>query len=230
MAKFREKIKARELRHKGESIKEIAKKLKVSKGSVSLWCRDIELTFKQIQKLHEHMVKRSYIGRLKGARTQYKRRLERIKKYKRIGASRLKNFSKKDFLIAGIALYWGEGAKTCCMVGISNSDPVVIRFMIQWFKEVWYIPKNRFTLHVLINQVHKKRLTKVVNYWSRLTGMPKSQFYKTTLIKAKNKKVYKNFSEHYGTLMLRVKKPHLLHHQIMGLIEKMGELGIRFES
>ena len=49
MAKYKEKIKAQELRERGRSIKEITKTLNVSKGSVSVWCRDIKLTKKQIE-------------------------------------------------------------------------------------------------------------------------------------------------------------------------------------
>lgn len=47
MAKVKEKQQVLLLRRKGESIKDIAKKLYVSKGSVSLWCQEIVLTPKQ---------------------------------------------------------------------------------------------------------------------------------------------------------------------------------------
>lgn len=48
MAKSKEKNKALKLRQQGESIKKIAKKLKIAKSTISLWCRDIELTPEQI--------------------------------------------------------------------------------------------------------------------------------------------------------------------------------------
>lgn len=50
MAKSKEKNKALILRQNGESIKDIAKRLKISKSTVSLWCRDIKLTSEQIKK------------------------------------------------------------------------------------------------------------------------------------------------------------------------------------
>ena len=50
MARFKEKNKALLLRKKGESINDIAKKIKVSKSIVSRWCRDIKLTSEQIEK------------------------------------------------------------------------------------------------------------------------------------------------------------------------------------
>lgn len=62
MAKSKERNKAIEFRRKDESIKRIAKILNVSKGSVSLWCADIELAQKQTKKLHERIVSGSYPG------------------------------------------------------------------------------------------------------------------------------------------------------------------------
>jgi len=53
MAKFKQKIKAIELRKKGESIGEISDTIGVSKSIVSLWCRDIALTKQQIDNLHK---------------------------------------------------------------------------------------------------------------------------------------------------------------------------------
>lgn len=67
MAKFKEKLKAREFRRKGVSIIEIAKKLGVSKGSVSLWCQDIRLTDEQKNKLQAGSIKGGYKGRMIGA-------------------------------------------------------------------------------------------------------------------------------------------------------------------
>ena len=46
------KLKARELRKNGLSVKAIQEKLKVSRSSVSLWVRDIKLTRKQLEKLY----------------------------------------------------------------------------------------------------------------------------------------------------------------------------------
>lgn len=51
MAKFKEKIQARELRRNGESIGGIGRKLGVAKSTVSLWCSDIGLSEEQIRKL-----------------------------------------------------------------------------------------------------------------------------------------------------------------------------------
>lgn len=229
MAKFKEKIKARESRCQGESIKEIAKKLKVSKGSVSIWCRDIELTPKQIEKLQKRMLVGSYQGRIKGARVQRERRLQEISKLQTEGLKLVEQFSKRDFLLAGAGLYLGDGTKQK-MTRITNSDPEIVKFVISWFKIVWGISKERFTLQVLINEIHKHRVSWVEKYWSKITGIPLCQFGKTTLIKAKNKKVYKNFNNHYGTIVVTVRKGGDLHHRIQGLTSNILKEGCNFDK
>ncbi len=221
MAKTKEKNKALQLRRKGKSIKDIARHLKIAKSTVSLWCRDIRLAPKQIQKLHEKMVKGGYKGRMKGARLQYERRLKRIKEWNKIGVERIGKLSNRDLLIAGLALYWGEGSRKTRRVSLSNSDPKIIQFIIKFLKRVFDIDKSRLTAYIGINRIHKNRVQEVKNYWSKTTGIPKEQFTKTTLIKSKNKKKYNNFSVHYGTVTIKVRKSADLYYCIMGLIERL---------
>ncbi|MBU1255434.1 hypothetical protein KKE74_01450 [Patescibacteria group bacterium] len=221
MAKFKEKIKAEELRKQGQSIKEIAKKLKVSKGSVSLWCRDIKLTKKQIKKLEQRMIKGGHKGRLKGAKVMKERRLERIKCLKKEALKEIGSINKRDLFVIGIGLYWGEGSKTDNKISFHNSDPMIIKFIMRWFKECFQLPKERFTAYVIINEIHKNRLDKVEKYWSKITKIPSNQFRKTVLTRVKNKKVYANFNNHYGTLVVRITKSSGLFYKIQGYIDSL---------
>jgi len=59
----------------------------------------------------------------------------------------------------------------------------------------------------------------------RTHGIPRKQFYKTILIKAKNKKIYKNFNIHYGTAMLGIRRPAEIYYKIMGLIDALSQAG-----
>lgn len=58
-------------------------------------------------------------------------------------------------------------------------------------------------------------------YWSNITGIPLSQFNKTILIKAKNKKVYENFKVYYGVLAVSVRRSSELQYLIFGLIQAL---------
>lgn len=223
MAKSKEKIRARSLRKKGVSIREIAKKLKASKGSISRWCNDIVLSKKQIEKLHEQMVKGSYQGRLKGAHIQKERKRSKIEFYKVNGKKDICSLKNRELFLAGVSLYWGEGSKKSPAVRFYNSDPLAVRFMMQWFRKILKISNSRFQMYVSVNNIHNERLAEINKYWARITKVPVAQFRKPILLKIKNKKVYENFLDHYGTLCIRISKSTDLFYQIKGWIEALSK-------
>ena len=224
MAKSKEKFLARKLRKEGLSMKEISERLKVSKGSVSLWCSDIRLTKRQIQKLHDKMVRGSYEGRLKGTQMQKERKQRIIEECLTKAKIDIATLGEREMFVAGLGLYWGEGAKNSA-VRFYNSDPQAIQFMMKWFRQILKIEENRFSLYLNINETHKDRLDDVMRFWSKLTGLKKEQFRKPILVKARNKKKYENFNNHYGTLCIRIAKSGNLLYQIMGWIKAMNEAG-----
>lgn len=224
MAKSLQKIEARRLRgKKGLSIKKIAKEVSVAKSTVSLWCRDIELTPLQIKRLEEKEKDGRLRGRLKGAWVQKERRLKRIEKIHEQAKKDIEKLSKESLFLAGVALYWAEGHKKQHNLGFASSDPKMILFFLKWLQEICKIPKSRLKCLVGINQIHKERIEKVEKYWSKLTGIPRSQFTKPSFKKVKTKKIYKNIENHYGTFVIRVSKSTDLNHQVKGWIEALKE-------
>ncbi|HAT74133.1 MAG: hypothetical protein US30_C0006G0030 [Candidatus Moranbacteria bacterium GW2011_GWF2_36_839] len=223
MAKFKEKIKAINLRKEGLSIKEISKILGVSKSSASVWCSDVELSKKQIQKLHERMVMGGYVGRLKGANIQRKLKQERISFYNKQGKKEIEHLQKRELFIAGLALYWGEGGKRDSRARFYNSDHLIIAFIMRWFREILGVSDDRFIMYVTINQSHKERLSDIIEYWSKITKISTEQFRRPILIKSKNKKVYENHSRHYGTLCVSISRSSKLFYQIKGWLIALGE-------
>jgi hypothetical protein len=219
MAKSMIRIKARELRKAGKSIKEITETLSISKASVSVWCRDIVLTSSQIQHLHKKMVEGGYAGRLKGAEGNKKKKQERIEKYRIEGIDSTKNMTTREILMLGLGLYLGEGSKTHNQVRLSNSDPRLIKIFIQWAETIFGVTKENITCRVLINKIHKKRIEEVERQWSTLLNIPLKQFRKTTLVKSKNKKKYANHEIHIGTLAVSIQKSSDMMYRILGLTE-----------
>ena len=134
MAKFALKLKALTMRRSGSSIREITRALKISKASASLWCKDIPLSEKQIEKLHQNMLAGSYKGRLKGALIQKERKLRKIRTYENEALKRLKNISNRDLLLAGLGLHLGEGTKGNGRVRFTNSNPSIIKFFFIWIE------------------------------------------------------------------------------------------------
>lgn len=225
MAKSLQKIKAEKLRKQGRSVKDIAKNLGVSKGSVSLWTRDIILTPKQINKLYNNMQRGAALGRAKSALINKEKRVKIFNSAIKEGIGELSLMTDREFLIAGIALYWGEGCKKKHGVEFCNSDPKMIKFLIGWLTHSFGIPLASIYCRVGINVIHENRDEVVRKYWADITGIPLHQFAKTSFKLVTNKKTYENFEQHYGTLTVRVAKPGLLYTKILGLIEGLCVAG-----
>jgi len=99
----------------------------------------------------------------------------------------------------------------------------MILFILQWFEDICGVSKNRFTIQIRINKIHKSRIGEVQQYWSRLTGLPMSQFTKTILINTITKKVYSN-TNHYGTIRVTVRQGTQLRRKIIGWIEGLQKI------
>jgi len=158
MAKFKEKIEAHKLRRSGESIGAIAQKLGIAKSTVSLWCREIELTAKQQKKLDQKIIESGQSGRSLGASVNKRKREVIITRANEKGDRLIKKISKRDLLFLGLGLYWGEGSKnTENRFILVNSDPFIIKAVIKWLKEVMSIPRELLTLQIYINEQHEYR-------------------------------------------------------------------------
>ncbi|TSC88015.1 MAG: Uncharacterized protein G01um10147_246 [Microgenomates group bacterium Gr01-1014_7] len=154
---------------------------------------------------------------------QKKRRLRMVEEANKAGIDFLSSLTEREFLIAGLALYWGEGhKKSRNRVGFCNSDPKMIKFLILWLVKYLGVKLADLRCRVGINVIHTKREQVVREYWSKIIGIPLSQFNSTSFKKVNNKKIYENFNEHYGTLDIGVVKPTPLYYRIMGLIEGLA--------
>ena len=227
MAKFNQRIIARKLRQNGLSLNEVARLVRVSKGTVSLWCRDIILTGEQSRKLSQGRFAAGSKGRLLGAETNRKKKVEMLKSCLTWSKTVFNSFTERDLLIAGIALYWAEGSKAETTSGFVfvNSDPVMIKFMHLWLRKVMRIKKEDIKPRLAINEIHKPRIDKVLHFWSGLLELPVAHFGNPWYVKAKVSKVYENYDSYYGILRLGVRKSGLLKHRTLSLIKILGNFG-----
>ena len=219
MAKSESRIQARKLRAQGLSVRTIANTIGIPKSTVSLWVRDIILSIEQLEKIRQQNIVGGERGRILGALKQKNDRLQRIADGINNGKTTFKKLNKRELLIAGVALYWAEGTKKKREVAFCNSDPKLVQFMIAWLKICFSVPIERLYCYIGINEIHRKRERVVKKYWSNTSGIPLSQFNKTSFKKVLNKKIYENYDSHYGTLSVKVKKPARLYYNILGLIE-----------
>lgn len=222
MAKSLLKLKARELRRQGISVKYIAEELHITKSSVSLWVRDIILSIEQLEALRKSSLQGAERGRLKSALLQKERRIKQLEEHKSSGIKTIGALTDRELLIAGLALYWGEGSKKDRKVQFCNADPQMVRFLLDWLQRCFGIELKELRCIVGINAIHIQREAIVKAYWSKITGIPLEQFTKTSFKKVTNQKVYDNFDNHYGTLSIKVMQPARLYGKILGLIEGLA--------
>src|SRR3989344_1780768 len=134
MARSEEKIIARNFRKEGRSLGSIARELKVSKSSVSLWCRDILLSIEQMNALRNQAG--SAYSRWLGAESNRRKKRESIEKNRNEAFTLIKKISKRDLLIAGLCLFWGEGSKTGSRFIFINSDPIMLKIMKSFVTDI----------------------------------------------------------------------------------------------
>ncbi len=217
-----EKEKARALRKQGKSINEIVKEAGLSKASVSEWVRDIILTEKQKNRLTEKgrnldSVERRRLSRLFN---ENKRRQIIVDKAK----EDILKISKNDLKIIGCMLYLGEGAKTSRgSAKLANSDPDIIKITMRFFREICNVPESKFRVH--IHTFDNADVNETEKYWSKITGIPRTQFYKT-YIKQSIASLKKRKTLPHGTCDVCVNNTELFL-TIMGWIEKIKELIIK---
>jgi predicted transcriptional regulator len=195
--KLEEKKKAILLREKGYSITTIARRLKVSKASVSGWVKDVNLS-KETMTLIQ---RRSH-----SAVAVEKRRLSRLtnensrRSIVKISAqNEVSKISEPQLFLIGIALYWGEGSKKKRgVVEFTNSDPKMIQVMKKFFTEVCKVPADKFRGHVYLHEhIDIERAEK---YWSDIANIPRKQFHKTSV--QHNKKRIQKDTLPYGTFAI----------------------------
>lgn len=176
--KYQQRLLAQQLRQEGKSYTDILRQVKVSKGTLSLWLRDIILT--EAQKKHLYITRRQqHIYDL-----AKKKQLEKeVRKNNTINEAKkeMSNFLPSPLFLSGVMLYWAEGDKAgqAEAIKFSNSDPLMIALMMRWFREVCHVPEQKFRIALHIHELHNEE--EIKKYWSEITKIPLHQFHKTQI-------------------------------------------------
>lgn len=205
---------AQNLRRQGLSYREIIQQVSVSKDTISRWCRDIELTKEQEEKLLANKQFGQKKGSIVAAKNKKILKNNSLLLIQKASIKEVGKLSRRDRFLFGLALYAGEGNKTDGKGAFVNSNPELIRFMSNWLREFGKIPKEKLKgalwIHDGLDQNKAKR------YWSLISGIPVSQFHKTYVVQGKVNSFKKNIHE-YGVFTIRFFDTNF-HRQIMGWI------------
>jgi hypothetical protein len=208
--------KARELRAQGRTYTEIAAELGVSKGSISLWVRDLprrgRLSYEESRRRNREGVARFWAE-------ENERREARRQAVSTRAAAEIGNLTDREILIAGAIAYWCEGTKNKPYrrednVVFINSDPGLITFFLR-FLAVAGVALERLTCRVCIHE--SADVAAAHRYWREVTGLNEHQFGAPTLKHHNPKTIRKNIGEDYhGCLAIRVRVSSDLYRRIEG--------------
>lgn len=168
------------LRAQGLTYKEINEKLSIntSKSTLSYWCKDIILTPEQNNRIQAQNLKTLAITRQMSVAAGKQRRLlkevELVKANQHLKAN-LWN-SADNVKIALALLYLAEGAKrdtSSLMFG--NSDPRIIKLFLRLLRRCYDVDETKFRCTVQCRS--DQDVEKLNSFWSRVTRIPRSQFY-----------------------------------------------------
>jgi hypothetical protein len=175
------KQKARDLRFQGMSLGEIGLELSVPKNTLSGWVKGLQLTGKQRKRIKQKEINSAAMGRKVAAkllRNKMEAWKEGIRKKVKHFATVTHQSSEISKLICGI-FYLCEGAKYPSTRGLifSNSDPMVISCFLNLLRKFFNIKEAKLRCRIMYRWDQNCR--KLERYWSRVTGIPLKQFFKT---------------------------------------------------
>jgi len=197
---------------------EIARALGVSKSSVSVWVRDIELTPAQLAALHARNP--AYNGQYLGAATRVSQGRERRAAHQAAGRKRVRN-SDHDFVHACL-LYWGEGAKSRHSLSFSNADADMVRVWMRLLRTALGAAEERIRLACYLYADHVAGQADVEAFWLDVTRLSRANMCKSIV------NSYSRSSQRkrqrllpYGTVKVTVHETRLIQ-MILGGIQELG--------
>lgn len=207
------------LRREGLSYREILARVpfSLSRSTISAWCKDIELSPLQLDRLDRLFLDGSYRGRLVGSKATQARRATEVKAIKAKARAEVPQLAHHRLWLAGLMLYWAEGAKTK-HVSVCNSDAALMEVTMRWFREVLRIPESKLRVQLHLHSGQDEHAMKV--WWSRVLKIPLTQFGKS-YVKPEGTGHRKKIL-YWGTVRVRVSDTDLLY-RILGWIDGITE-------
>jgi len=200
------KHQAIELRQAGKMYSEIQEEIgHIPKGTLSGWLKNIELSKEQQERIKEIRTKNGSLGRHIGAQRNHEKRIQRLASIKGIAETEYPLHLNDPLFLAGLTLYLAEGTKKTETFMFMNSDPMLIKFMIQWITSVGGIRFEDLRFRLYIHELYAHENCE--EFWQSKLGILDFQMQKT--IYKPNGRKYKKNSTYKGCLRIEVKGSEL---------------------
>ncbi len=212
------KSEAIRLRKGGYSYTKITKSLGVVKSTLNTWLRDVPKP-----KEYQYITGENWLKKIRPlALVANKRKKEEInqKMIDKITdeVSNINISSDLQKSILGM-LYWAEGSKTKTSVIIfANTDPKLVLLFITLLRRCYIVDEQKFRVRLHLHSYHKE--SSVMQFWSGLLNIPKSQFGKTY---RKKRSKEKTFRRNFGGICFLKYNSTYLQREITQFAVKLGD-------
>ena len=198
-----ERARARRLRAEGWTLAAIAHQVGASKGSVSVWVRDVAFDAPRSR----------HAARRRGPHALERGKADEIATLLDAGRARVGPLSERDLLIAGTALYAGEGSKRDGAVCFTNADARMVRLFCQWLRRFFEVDEARLRARLYLHA--GRDLEAATAYWSGVTGVPPTQFRRPYRAAADPTRRTTKYPMGVASVVYSCSKTH---RQVMGLV------------
>ena len=187
------KEKAIKFRSEGKSYREIERILHIPRSTLSGWLYNISLTNDQKNQLHQNWLDALVKARVKASQVHRANRLKRINKIDREAEKFITNVKMDKTLgeLIFTTFYQAEGSKKENAVIIANSNPKMLKALIELFRYLYKPDESKFRcrLHLRADQIESK----LVRYWSKLLSIPSNKFNKSQFDKRTIAETYQKY-------------------------------------
>jgi hypothetical protein len=161
-----ERARARQLRAEGWTLAAIASEVGASKGSVSGWVRDVAFERRRSRAA----------ARRRGPNVLERRKADEIATLLEEGRARVGLLSERDLLIAGVALYAGEGSKRDGAVCFTNADARMVSLFCRWLRRFFEIDETRLRVRLYLHA--GLDVEAATAHWAAVAAVRPTQFRK----------------------------------------------------
>jgi len=216
--KFKEKQEVLELRKQGLSLRDIARKVPVSRSTISRWAREIQLTKQQSKAL----ISRSAVAgnQMKGAQSHKDKAHNRRLQWQLDGE--LMVATANNLFVAGCMLFWAEGTKNRNSVRFCNSDVEMMKFWIRFLLHSFKVSKDRISIKVQVHLENGLSIKQIEQFWIKSLSLPSSCLTKTTIVQNHPRsKGYRKNKLSYGVCQATIDNTELAQ-KLFGAIKEIA--------
>jgi hypothetical protein len=195
------KVRAEALRREGWMYSSISKELSVPKSTVHYWLKNIALNLTEASRIEKTLLQ-SKLAQMPNLAKAKKKSLAINQEIINIKAddilSRYDNKRENNIVLLSM-LFWGEGEKDLSGgVRFINSDPLIVELYLKLLRDCFDLDENKLKVQLHVHSYHN--VDSEIHFWSKITCIPKSHFYKPYQKANTGKRKRENY---HGTVSIR---------------------------